>query len=147
MIPMNIFPILSLTLLVSGCSTIINSDNKNDAPIVSVVLINAYTTKSTSSFTSQLNDLKLARKISVVGTRKSVNPLGYLEAEFDLRNNSYVRQVVDYHFEFLSADGTVLESTKHIQGRILEPNSVVNLGATAVKSDSIDCRVRLSSGQ
>jgi hypothetical protein len=77
--------------------------------------------------------------------RKSKTDGGYTRVQFDLRNGAYLRQTINVSFEWLAADGTVTESQPNWIVTPLEPGALTTVTATALKSQSAECRLRLIS--
>ena len=65
--------------------------------------------------------------------------------QFDLRNGSSLRQTINVSFEWLAADGSVVESQPNWIVTPLEPGALTTVTAIALRAQSAECRLRLIS--
>jgi hypothetical protein len=139
-----ILPLLALGLL-AGCTSILETGDKLERGLTPPDAVNYATTKPEGGFTTQLNDARIGNKIELLAARKSKTEGGYTRVQFDLRNGAYLRQTINVSFEWLAADGTVIESQPNWIVTPLEPGALSTITATALKPQSAECRLRLIS--
>jgi hypothetical protein len=139
-----ILPLLSLGLL-AGCTTILETGDRIERGLTPPDAVNYATTKPEGGFSTQLNDNRIANKVELLAARKSKTDGGYTRVQFDLRNGAYLRQTINVSFEWLAADGSVVESQPNWIVTPLEPGALTTITATALKAQSAECRLRLIS--
>ena len=137
-----LLPLLALGLL-AGCSTIIKTGDKVERGITPPDAVNYATTKPEGGFTTQLNDSRFGNKLELLSARKSKTPGGYAQVQWDLRNGSLLPQVADVGFEWLDASGAVIESSGAWSQKQFEPGELTTLTATAIRANSVECRLRV----
>jgi hypothetical protein len=140
----SLLPLLSLGLL-AGCTTILETGDKLERGLTPPDAVNYATTRPEGGFSTQLNDTRIGDKIELLAARKSKTDGGFTRVQFDLRNGSYLRRTVNLSFEWLAADGTVIESQPNWIVTPLEPGALTTVTATALKAQSAECRLRLIS--
>ncbi|MEO0039240.1 MAG: hypothetical protein RIS38_188 [Verrucomicrobiota bacterium] len=140
----SLLPLLSLGLL-AGCTTILETGDKLERGLTPPDAVNYATTRPEGGFSTQLNDTRIGDKIELLAARKSKTEGGFTRVQFDLRNGSYLRRTVNLSFEWLAADGTVIESQPNWIVTPLEPGALTTVTATALKAQSAECRLRLIS--
>ena len=137
-------PLLALGLL-AGCTTVLETGDRIERGLNPPSAVNYATTKPEGGFSTQLNDNRVGNKVELLAARKSKTEGGYTRVQFDLRNGSHLRQNLNVSFEWLAADGTVTESQPNWIATPLEPGALTTITATALKSQSAECRLRLIS--
>lgn len=142
---MKVTPLFLAAALLVGCTTVIKTADKVERGLTPPDAVNYVTTKPDGSFVVQLNDTRIGNKIETLAVRKSKTPGGFSVVQFDFRNGSYLGQSVNVSFEWLSLDGQVTERQDNWQPVQLEPGAIKTVTATALKPDSVDCRLRLIS--
>lgn len=140
----SLLPLLTLGLL-AGCTTILETGDKLERGLTPPDAVNYATTRPEGGFSTQLNDTRIGDKIELLAARKSKTEGGFTRVQFDLRNGSYLRRTVNLSFEWLAADGTVIESQPNWIVTPLEPGALTTVTATALKAQSAECRLRLIS--
>jgi hypothetical protein len=140
----SLLPLLSLGLL-AGCTAILETGDKLERGLTPPDAVNYATTRPEGGFSTQLNDTRIGDKIELLAARKSKTEGGFTRVQFDLRNGSYLRRTVNLSFEWLAADGTVIESQPNWIVTPLEPGALTTVTATALKAQSAECRLRLIS--
>lgn len=140
----SLLPLLTLGLL-AGCTTILETGDKLERGLTPPDAVNYATTRPEGGFSTQLNDTRIGDKIELLAARKSKTEGGFTRVQFDLRNGSYLRRTVNLSFEWLAADGTVIESQPNWIVTPLEPGALTTVTATALKPQSAECRLRLIS--
>ena len=139
-----LLPLLALGFL-AGCSTVLETGDRLERGLTPPDAVNYATTRPEGGFTTQFNDARIGNKIELLAARKSKTDGGYTRVQFDLRNGAYLRQTINVSFEWLAADGTVTESQPNWIVTPLEPGALTTVTATALKSQSAECRLRLIS--
>lgn len=137
-------PLLALGLL-AGCTSLIKTGDRIERGLTPPDAVNYVTTKADGTFETQINDQRIAGKIALLGARKSKTPGGFAQVQFELRNDSFLGRTINVSFEWLSADGRVTETQPNWIVTPLEPGAVSLVNATALKADSVECRLRLLS--
>lgn len=137
-----LLPLLALGAL-AGCSTIIKTGDKVERGITPPDAVNYATTKPEGGFTTQFNDSRFGSKLELLSARKSKTPGGYAKVQWDLRNGSLLPQVADVGFEWLDASGAVTESSGAWSQKQFEPGELTTLTATALRANSVECRLRV----
>ena len=137
-------PLLALGLL-AGCTTILETGDRIERGLTPPDAVNYATTKPEGGFSTQLNDNRIGNKIELLAARKSKTDGSYTRVQFDLRNGAYLRQTINVSFEWLAADGTVVESQPNWIVTPLEPGALTTVTATALQAQSAECRLRLIS--
>lgn len=137
-------PLLALGLL-AGCTSLIKTGDRIERGLTPPDAVNYVTTKADGTLETQINDQRIAGKIALLGVRKSKTPGGFAQVQFELRNDSFLGRTINVSFEWLSADGRVTETQPNWVVTPLEPGAVSLVNATALKADSVECRLRLLS--
>lgn len=137
-------PLLALGLL-AGCTSLIKTGDRIERGLTPPDAVNYVTTKADGTFETQINDQRIAGKIALLGARKSKTPGGFAQVQFELRNDSFLGRTINVSFEWLSADGRVTETQPNWIVTPLEPGAVSLVNATALKADSVECRLRILS--
>lgn len=137
-------PLLALGLL-AGCTSLIKTGDRIERGLTPPDAVNYVTTKADGTLETQINDQRIAGKIALLGARKSKTPGGFAQVQFELRNDSFLGRTINVSFEWLSADGRVTETQPNWIVTPLEPGAVSLVNATALKADSVECRLRLLS--
>lgn len=138
-------PLFLATALLVGCTTVINTADKVERGLTPPDAINYVTTKADGSFVVQMNDPRIGNKIELLAARKSKTPGGFAVVQFDFRNGAYLGQNLNVSFEWLSASGQVTERQDNWVPTLLEPGAIKTVTATALKAESVECRLRLLS--
>lgn len=138
-------PLFLAAALLVGCTTVINTADKVERGLTPPDAINYVTTKPDGTFVTQINDSRIGNKIELLAARKSKTPGGFAVVQFDFRNGALLGQNINVSFEWLSLDGQVTERQDNWVPTLLEPGAIKTVTATALKSDSVDCRLRLVS--
>lgn len=139
-----LLPLLGLGLL-AGCTTIIKTGDKVERGITPPDAINYATTKPEGGFTTQINDSRFGNKLELLAARKSKTRGGYTQVQWDLRNGSLLPQAANVSFEWLGASGAVTEGPGTWAPKRFEPGELTTITATAVRPDSVECRLRILS--
>ena len=137
-------PLLALGLF-AGCTSLVSTGDRLERGLTPPDAVNYVTTKADGTFETQINDQRIAGKIALLGARKSKTPGGFAQVQFELRNDSLMGRTINVSFEWLSADGRVTETQPNWIVTPLEPGAVSLVNATALKADSVECRLRLLS--
>ncbi len=137
-------PLFALGLL-AGCTSILETGDSIERGLTPPSAINYATTKPEGGFSTQLNDNRVGNKIELLAARKSKTEGNFARVQFDLRNGSSLRQTINVSFEWLAADGTVVESQPNWIVTPLEPGALTTVTAIALKAQSAECRLRLIS--
>jgi len=137
-------PLLALGLL-TGCTSLIQTGDRIERGLTPPDAVNYVTTKPDGTIVTQINDQRIAGKIALLGARKSKTPGGFAQVQFELRNDSLLSRTINVSFEWLSVDGRVTETQPNWVVTPLEPGAVTLVNATALKSESTECRLRLLS--
>lgn len=138
-------PLFLAAALLVGCTTVINTADKVERGLTPPDAINYVTTKADGSFVVQMNDPRIGNKIELLAARKSKTPGGFAVVQFDFRNGAYLGQNLNVSFEWLSASGQVTERQDNWVPTLLEPGALKTVTATALKAESVECRLRLLS--
>lgn len=136
--------LLSLGLL-AGCTSLLSTGDRLERGLTPPDAVNYVTTKADGTFVTQINDQRIAGKLALLAARKSKTPGGFAQAQFELRNDSLLGRTINVSFEWLSADGRVTETQPNWITTPLEPGAITLVNATALKSESAECRLRLLS--
>ena len=139
-----LLPLLAVGLL-TGCISLIQTGDRIERGLTPPDAVNYVTTKPDGSIVTQINDQRIAGKIALLGARKSKTPGGFAQAQFELRNDSLLGRTINVSFEWLSADGRVTETQPNWIVTPLEPGALTLVNATALKAESVECRLRLIS--
>ena len=139
-----ILPLFVLSLL-AGCTSILETGESIERGLTPPSAVNYATTKPEGGFSTQLNDNRVGNKIELLAARKSKTDGGYSRVQFDLRNGSSLRQTINVSFEWLAADGSVVESQPNWIVTPLEPGALTTVTAIALRAQSAECRLRLIS--
>ena len=137
-------PLLALGLL-AGCTSLIRTGDRIERGLTPADAVNYVTTKPDGTFVTQINDPRIAGKIALLGARKSKTPAGFAQVQFELRNDSLMGRTINVSFEWLAADGRVTEAQPNWIVTPLEPGALTRVDATALKAESVECRLRLLS--
>jgi len=140
----NLLPFLALGLL-TGCTSLIQTGDRIERGLTPPDAVNYVTTKPDGTFVTQINDQRIAGKIALLGARKSKTPGGFAQVQFELRNDSLISRTISVSFEWLAVDGRVTETQPNWIVTPLEPGALTLVNATALKSESSECRLRLLS--
>lgn len=135
--------LLLLAVLLAGCTTLIKIGDKIERAATPADAVNFYTTQPDGTFKTEINDSRISRKIEVTGSRKSKTANGFNQFQFDLRNVSYISQTVKVSYEFLGADGTVVERQESWTDLPFQPGAMQTYTAMALDPKSVECRLRL----
>ena len=139
-----IIPLLALGFL-TGCTSIIQTGDRIERGLTPPDAVNYATTRPEGGFTPQINDNRFGNKIELIAARKSKTDGGYARVQWDLRNGSYIGQTANISFEWLGSDGSVTESQPNWITTPLEPGALTTVTATALKSTSVEGRLRILS--
>lgn len=137
----NLF-LLSVTLLLVGCSAIIKTGDQIERAATPPDAVNYVITKSDGTYETQLSDSRLGGKLTIVSIRKFKNQGGYLQVQCEIKNSSALRQDLNLSFEFLSADGRIVEGQRNWDTLQLEPGALYTYTATALRLEAVECRFR-----
>ncbi len=140
----NIF-LFIVSLLLVGCSTVIKIGDKVERAATPPDAVNYVTTKPDGSYEVQLSDHRFAGKLFIVSIRKFKNQGGFLQVQCEMKNGSFLRQDFNVSFEFLSADGRIVEAQRNWDTIQLEPGAMHTYTATALRSEAVECRFRFLS--
>lgn len=139
-----ILPLLAVVFL-AGCSSILKTGDKVERGVTPPDAVNYATTKPEGGFTTQINDARFGNKLELLAARKSKTPGGYAQVQWDLRNGSLLPQSANVSFEWLNAAGAVTEPHGSWTPKQFEPGELTTITATALRSDSVECRLRILS--
>ncbi|TSA33418.1 MAG: hypothetical protein D4R66_04570 [Opitutales bacterium] len=137
-----LLPLLVLGFL-TGCTSVINTGDKIERALTPPDAVNYATTRPEGGFSTQINDSRFGNKLELLAARKSKTAGGFTQVQFDLRNGSYLGQTANISFEWLAADGSVTERQGNWMVTPLEPGALTTVTATALKSTSAECRLRV----
>ncbi len=138
-------PLFLAAALLVGCTTVIKTADKVERGLTPPDAINYVTTKPDGTFVTQINDSRIGNKIELLAARKSKTAGGFAVVQFDFRNGALLGQNVNVSFEWLSLEGQVTERQDNWVPVQLEPGAIKTITATALKANSVDCRLRLIS--
>jgi len=127
----------------TGCTSVINTGDKIERALTPPDAVNYATTRPEGGFSTQINDSRFGNKLELLAARKSKTAGGFTQVQFDLRNGSYLGQTANVSFEWLAADGSVTERQGNWMVTPLEPGALTTVTATALKSTSAECRLRV----
>jgi hypothetical protein len=136
------FFLFGVAMLFVGCSTVIKVGDQIERAATPPDAVNYVTTMPDGSYEAQLNDGRLAEKLTIISLRKFKNQGGYLQVQCELKNSSALRQDFNVSFEFLAADGRVVEGQRNWDTLQLEPGALHTYTATALRSEAVECRLR-----
>ncbi|MEY3957608.1 MAG: hypothetical protein RJA37_211 [Verrucomicrobiota bacterium] len=139
---MNRFLLLTAALL-CGCSTVLETGDTLERAITPPDGVNYAVTRPEGGFRLDVSDGRFASKVELLAVRKSRTRGGFTQVQFDLRNTSYLRQTANFGFEWIDAAGSVTEGQSGWSPTPLEPGQITTVTATALRSDSAECRLRI----
>lgn len=136
------FLLFLMTTLLVGCSTVIKVGDQVERASTPPDAVNYVFTKADGSYATEINDRRLAEKLAIVSLRKFKNQGGYLQVQCEIKNSSSLSQNFNVRFEFLSADGRVVEAAGHWDPLQFEPGALRTYTVTALQVESAECRLR-----
>lgn len=142
-IPMRNLTLVALMSFLVGCSTVLKVGDKVERAVTPPDAVNFYTSQADGSFKALINDSRIARKVEVTAMRKSKSNNGFNQFQFDLRSTSYLGQSVRVSYEFLGADGAVVEKQEIWTNLPFQPGAMQTFTAMALDPKSEECRLKL----
>jgi len=138
----NFILILSLGLF-AGCTAVLKVGDKVERAVTPPDAVNFYTTQADGSFKALINDSRISRKVEVTAVRKSKTANGFTQVQFDFQSTSYLAQMVKVSYEFLGADGAVVEKQEGWTNLPFQPGALQTFTAMALDARSVECRLKL----
>ena len=142
-IPMGNLTLVALMGFLVGCTAVLQVGDKVERAVTPPDAVNFYTSQPDGSFKALINDSRIARKVEVTAMRKSKSNNGFNQFQFDLRSTSYLAQSIKVSYEFLGADGAVVEKQEIWTNLPFQPSAMQTFTAMALDPKSEECRLKL----